>query len=179
MWADTNSPLAQYIEARNAKCLESYRVNPDYIEEHCNHEREVAQGGYSQRQIYELIQNGADALQGRNDGRIEVVLTNDALYCANEGEPIDEEGAKAILTAYLSNKRGAQIGRFGLGLKPCSTCATRPNFTRVRVRFAFPMPTLWSACAKFCLRFRWRRRCDWLLRLLPTRKARTTRFCAR
>lgn len=49
--------------------------------------------------------------------RVSVVLTEQGLYCANEGAPVDVDGITAILSAYLSQKRGAQIGHFGLGFK--------------------------------------------------------------
>ena len=66
----------------------------------------------------ELIQNAADAIRDAGiSGRIEVRLTGGYLYCANEGSPLQEEGANAILHSHVSAKRGHEIGHFGLGFK--------------------------------------------------------------
>src|SRR5689334_22023697 len=116
-WAGVGSELSKHLFQRSERCLAAYRANPDLILEHANIERATAQGGYGRRQIYELVQNAADALLGRSSGRIVVVLTKDALYSANEGEPIDGPGIDAILSSHVSLKRGAEIGRFGLGFK--------------------------------------------------------------
>ena len=67
------------------RCLEAYRANPDLVEEHFAIEREIAEGGYGRRQIYELVQNGADEILRAGVGaRIAVVLSSAYLYCANE-----------------------------------------------------------------------------------------------
>ena len=71
--------------------LEAYRAKPELIEEHANIERQQVEGGYGRRQLFELIQNGADELLG-TPGRIAVVLTEDALYCANEGRSLSPAG---------------------------------------------------------------------------------------
>ena len=128
IWAATNSPLAQFVVDHNRSCLASYREHSGLVKEHCGQEHEVSQGGYSQRQFYELIQNGADELQHRSDGRIEIVLTNSALYCANEGNPLTSQGVETILMAYMSTKRDTQIGRFGLGFKSVLNVCDAPEF---------------------------------------------------
>src|SRR4051794_41716703 len=96
----------------------------------------AVEGGYGRRQLYELIQNGADELLG-GAGRIEVVLTPDALYCANEGKPLSTEGMGALLFSNLSAKTGPEIGRFGLGFKSVLGVSTTPEiFSRTgSVRF--------------------------------------------
>src|SRR5881394_2521807 len=88
-FAGEESPVVQHLKLQSDRCLDAYRVNPLLVKEHANIERATAQGGYGRRQIYELVQNGADALLTEPGGRIEVVLTQSALYCANEGQPID------------------------------------------------------------------------------------------
>ena len=128
IWADATSALARFVLDHNQSCLNAYRAQAGLVKEHCGQEREVSQGGYSQRQFYELIQNGADELQHRSDGRIEVVLTDQTLYCANEGHPLTVEGAETILMAYMSAKRGTQIGRFGLGFKAVLNVCNAPEF---------------------------------------------------
>ena len=117
-------------------CLAAYDANPSLVLEHANIERATAQGGYGRRQLYELVQNGADALIGSR-GIIHVVLTEDALYCANEGEPVDEEGATALLQSYISMKRGQEIGRFGLGFKSVLGVTDRPEFYSRSGSFVF------------------------------------------
>ncbi|TYB96301.1 DEAD/DEAH box helicase [Micromonospora sp. WP24] len=98
------------------------------IEEHANIERSITQGGYGRRQLYELIQNGADELQREPGGGIHVVLTPDALYCANRGTAITQDGAETILASHLSRKRGTEIGRFGLGFKSVLSICDSPDF---------------------------------------------------
>ncbi|MGA2721586.1 MAG: DEAD/DEAH box helicase family protein [Bryobacteraceae bacterium] len=127
-WAGLESPLAQHVALQSQRCLDAYRANPLLVKEHANIERATAQGGYGRRQIYELVQNGADALIGTEGGRIEVLLTESALYCANEGDPIDLDGLDAILSSHVSMKRGTEIGRFGLGFKSVLGVTNRPEF---------------------------------------------------
>jgi superfamily II DNA or RNA helicase len=127
-WAGLESPLAQHVALQSQRCLDAYRVNPLLVKEHANIERATAQGGYGRRQIYELVQNGADALIGTEGGRIEILLTEAALYCANEGAPIDVDGLDAILSSHVSMKRGTEIGRFGLGFKAVLGVTDKPEF---------------------------------------------------
>src|SRR3954452_15621824 len=90
-WAGTDSPIGRRVEEVSAQTLGAYREAPKLVEEHHNLELAAVEGGYGRRQLYELIQNGADELLG-DSGRIEVVLTEDALYCANQGNPLSLEG---------------------------------------------------------------------------------------
>ena len=70
-------------------------------------------------------------------GRIEVILTEEYLYCANDGNPITENGIRSLLHAYLSEKRGAEIGRFGLGFKSVLGVTDKPEFYSRPVSFGF------------------------------------------
>lgn len=127
-WAN-DGIVAQTIEEQRERCLGAYEQNPDLIEEHFGIERGIAEGGYGRRQLYELIQNGADAiLVGDNGWRVEVVLTEGALYCANQGAPIDKSGVRAILGAHRSSKRSDEIGRFGVGFKSVLAVTDTPEF---------------------------------------------------
>jgi superfamily II DNA or RNA helicase len=116
--------------------LNAYRAKPELIEEHANIERQQVEGGYGRRQLFELIQNGADELLGTR-GRIAVVVTEDALYCANEGRPLSPEGIGALLGSHVSPKRGVEIGRFGLGFKSVLGISTTPEIfsTSGSIRF--------------------------------------------
>ncbi|MDT0300713.1 DEAD/DEAH box helicase [Streptomonospora wellingtoniae] len=126
-WAK-DGEVIDVVTKQSESCLRSYQANPTLIEEHANIERSITQGGYGRRQLYELIQNGADELRGANDGRIQVVLTSHALYCANKGNPVTPEGAETILASHLSRKAGAEIGRFGLGFKSVLSVSDEPRF---------------------------------------------------
>ncbi|MET8004480.1 DEAD/DEAH box helicase [Nonomuraea glycinis] len=103
-------------------------ANTDLVEEHANIETSVREGGYGTRQLFELIQNGADELRSAPDGLIHVVLTAETLYCANRGNPVTPDGARTILASHLSRKRGAEIGRFGVGFKSVLSVSDQPQF---------------------------------------------------
>src|SRR5437588_1312604 len=112
-WTNLATPLVDHILESNAATLKAYMARPILVLEHANIERATAQGGYGRRQIYELVQNGADALMSSPAGKIHILLTDTALYCANEGAAIDEDGVTALLSSHISLKRGNEIGRFG------------------------------------------------------------------
>ncbi|MFC3985609.1 DEAD/DEAH box helicase [Streptosporangium jomthongense] len=150
-WLGADSPVSQIVLVQSEACLQSYEANAALIEEHANIETSVREGGYGHRQLYELIQNGADELRATSNGLIHVVLTADTLYCANLGEPIRPRGAEAILASHLSRKRGAEIGRFGVGFKSVLSVSQQPHFfsrtgsfgwsagySRVRIRERVP-----------------------------------------
>jgi len=125
-WLGVESALSQSVESFSRNQLKAYKEHPPLVREHANLERAVVEGGYGRQQLYELVQNAADELIGIG-GRVEVVLTDEALYCANEGEPFSVEGTEAILASYLSAKRGVEIGRFGLGFKSVLGVTHRPQ----------------------------------------------------
>ncbi|MEX2237431.1 MAG: ATP-binding protein [Dehalococcoidia bacterium] len=98
--------------------LRGYETLPGDIEEHAAIEQSIVDGGYGHRQLFELIQNAADAIRDAGKrGRIEVRLSGRHLYCANEGSPLHREGANAILHSHVSAKRSHEIGHFGVGFK--------------------------------------------------------------
>ena len=135
-WAGPDSEIGRTVAEVREQTLGAYRSAPKLVEEHVNIEQRTVEGGYGRRQLYELIQNGADELLG-SSGRIEVVLTDDALYCANEGRPLSQEGITALLFSNLSAKTGPEIGRFGLGFKSVLGISSCPEiFSRTgSVRF--------------------------------------------
>ena len=55
-------PLAEFIVEEAKKTLDSYRAQPRLVIEHANLEHDTAHGGYAHRQLFELVQNSADAL---------------------------------------------------------------------------------------------------------------------
>ena len=129
-WAGMDGELGSYIAEESQKTLSAYGEQPNLVGEHANHEEDTARGGYAHRQLFELVQNSADALAGRSDGgRIEIHLTENYLYCADDGEPIDQDGARALMFSHMSSKREtSEIGRFGLGFKSVLGVTDAPEF---------------------------------------------------
>lgn len=113
------SALAAFIETECGKRLRAYEAQPRDANEHFETEIEVLSGGYAYRQLFELVQNAADAIHesGAQSGRIHVRLEQDRLIAANTGAALDEGGIIALLNARSSAKRAGQIGRFGIGFK--------------------------------------------------------------
>lgn len=139
-WAGPDSEIAEFIARKREECLHVYRISQARLVEDAKSELAVIEGGYGHRQLFELIQNGADAILeggGHRSSRIEVVLTDSALYCANTGSPIGEAGVNAILHSHLSTKRGAEIGHFGLGFKSVLAISATPQFFCRTVSFGF------------------------------------------
>jgi hypothetical protein len=99
-WGALDSEIAQAAERFSNEMLAAYRESPRLVEEHANLERAAVEGGYGRRQLFELVQNGADELVD-SSGRVEVVLTEDALYCANEGRPLSVDGVGALTASHL------------------------------------------------------------------------------
>ena len=127
-WLGPTSPVYERVRKQSEAALSAYAVNPLLVREHAAIERATTQGGYGRRQIYELVQNGADAMQGEVGGRIAVVLTDGALYCANQGQPVDADGVDAILSSHLNVKKANEIGRFGIGFKSVLAVSKVPEF---------------------------------------------------
>jgi superfamily II DNA or RNA helicase len=125
-WAGLNSDIARAVDGYCAERLAAYRESHRDVLEHVNMERAAVEGGYGRRQLFELVQNGADELL-ETTGKIHVVLTQNALYCANEGKPLSVRGVGALLSSHLSPKKGVEIGRFGLGFKSVLAITTCPE----------------------------------------------------
>ena len=129
-WAGPNNSLCDFIIHETEKALRAYKEQPKLVTEHANHEHDTAYGGYAHRQLYELVQNSADALAKAPDGRgILVRLTAEYLYCADDGATIDEPGIHALMFSHMSGKRNtSEIGRFGLGFKSVLGVTDAPEF---------------------------------------------------
>ncbi|WP_030238083.1 DEAD/DEAH box helicase [Streptomyces sp. NRRL S-350] len=135
--ADPQLPVIRTVVEQSRRVLETYGVDPGLIPEHANGERRITQGGYGDRQLFELVQNAADELRDEPGGRIHVVLTGTHLYCANQGDPVTPEGAETILRMSMSHKRGGQIGRFGVGVKSVLVVTDAPEFFSRHGSFGF------------------------------------------
>ena len=129
-WAGPNGPLGRFVAEETSRTLNAYREQPHLVTEHANQEHDTAHGGYAHRQLYELVQNGADALSHAQTGQsILIRLTKQFLYCADDGKPIDEDGVKGLMFAHMSSKRGtSEIGRFGMGFKSVLGVTDGPEF---------------------------------------------------
>jgi superfamily II DNA or RNA helicase len=129
--------LEAVVREQTQENLQVYAASPTRVDEDAAQEMNLAHGGYGRRQLLELVQNGADAMISLPGGRIEVILTEEYLYCANDGDPITENGIRSLLHAYLSDKRGVEIGRFGLGFKSVLGVTDKPEFYSRPVSFGF------------------------------------------
>lgn len=129
LWAAGKTEIARFIAAETRKTIRAYQEQPSLVTEHANLEHDTAHGGYAHRQIFELVQNGADALTHSDGASILVRLTGDYLYCADNGNPIDEDGVRALMFSHMSSKRDtSEIGRFGLGFKAVLGVTDAPEF---------------------------------------------------
>ena len=140
-WAGPEGELGDYIAKESKNTLRAYEHQPNLVDEHANHEEDTARGGYAYRQLFELVQNSADALAGTSDGgRIALRVTEDCLYCADDGDPIDQLGVRALMFSHLSPKRGTdEIGRFGLGFKSVLGVTDAPEFFSRSGSFRFDL----------------------------------------
>ncbi|WP_042440192.1 sacsin N-terminal ATP-binding-like domain-containing protein [Streptacidiphilus albus] len=128
------------VEDLSRRVLDVYRADPGHVQEHANNERRITQGGYGERQLYELVQNGADEnfdCRPPGESKIHVVLTESRLYCANTGEPMTPDGADTILRMAVSRKRSGKIGRFGVGVKSVLSVSDTPRFYSRTGSFGF------------------------------------------
>ena len=91
----------------------------------------------------ELLQNAHDALaDGRVRGKVEFVVTDDALLVANEGVPFDEQRIGALVRLGASDKsveRGRRhaIGYKGVGFTSVFEISEMPQCVSRDVSFAF------------------------------------------
>ena len=143
-WAAPEGEIGMYLIKAASDRLDAYRRVSGDVEEHANEEQDAAYGGYASRQVVELIQNAADQLTADSGSRIELRLTEQYLYCADDGEPFSKPGVEALLFARRSPKRGnTQIGQFGLGFKSVLRVTSRPEVISRSGSFRFDEQ--WSA----------------------------------
>ena len=138
-WAGPDGKLGRHIYAESQKTLDAYRSKETLVQRDANEEADIARGGYAHRQLFELVQNGADAATKISDGgRIDIILTESHLYCADNGWPIDEAGVTALELSHMSPKRDTnEIGRFGLGFKSVLGVSRAPEFFSLAGSFSF------------------------------------------
>ena len=61
-WAGVEGEIVDFIVRETEKTVDAYERQPHLVTEHANHEHDTAHGGYAHRQLFELVQNSADAL---------------------------------------------------------------------------------------------------------------------
>ena len=129
-WDSPTGKIGKFIVQMAHQTLESYRAQPLLVKEHADFEHATAHGGYAHRQLFELVQNSADALLDTPSGKSVLIrLTDEFLYCADDGTAIDEQGITALMFSHMSNKKDtATIGRFGLGFKSGLAVTDSPEF---------------------------------------------------
>lgn len=138
-WEGPDGTLGCFVREQTSRTLNAYREQPNNVTADANLEHDTAHGGYAHRQLYELVQNGANALSQQQVGQsILVRLTERFLYCADDGKPIDENGITGLMFAHMSSKRGtSDIEGLGMGFKCVLGVSDAPEFfsRTVSVRF--------------------------------------------
>src|SRR5689334_7918817 len=71
-WPAPDASLVAYVEEKRSTILQVYRIQPELIREHFGTEQSVLSSGYRYRQVFEVVQNAADAIleAGDDGGRI-------------------------------------------------------------------------------------------------------------
>ncbi|MFE6481624.1 sacsin N-terminal ATP-binding-like domain-containing protein [Streptomyces sp. NPDC057757] len=99
--------------------LDAWATSPARFREDANAEEDLVLGGYRDRLVVELAQNGADAAaRAQVPGRLRLTLRDGVLVAANTGAPLDAAGVESLSTLRASAKRDAAdtaVGRFGVG----------------------------------------------------------------
>lgn len=141
-WATPEDEVPNaFVNWVNPLVREVYRIDPKLIEVEGNIVAMISQGDYRHRQIFELIQNAADAIiedtSLNNGGRVKIVLTQDGLYCANEGAPFSHEGIQTLRYPIATTKVGNQVGRYGHGFRSVLAVTNEPQIFSTTGSFEF------------------------------------------
>lgn len=134
-WEDHKS-LASVVWEQTDMCLNVYAEDSSRVLQDANNERRISGGGYASRQLEELTQNAVDAAR-YGGSRVEVVLTKETLYVANDGRPFTAEGVRSLMASDISTKDDEQIGKFGIGFKSILAISSTPRVLSRTVAFAF------------------------------------------
>ncbi|KAA6436292.1 DEAD/DEAH box helicase [Agrococcus sediminis] len=138
IWPAADPDLVDFVGAQEARALENYRRDLNLLREHAGQEEEWQRGGYGTRQIPELLQNAVDAHGNHPDeGKVEFRMAAGHLYVANQGAPFSREGLEAVCYAFISPKRGDEIGKFGIGFKSVLAVTAHPQIFSRSVSFEF------------------------------------------
>src|SRR5260370_3195158 len=113
-WPRPDASLVAYVEEKRGTILQVYRIQPELIREHFGTEQSVLSSGYRYRQIFEVVQNAADAIleaaeAGEDGGRILVSGSEKHLFVSNTGPALTQDGIIGLLVSDSSRHRGNQI----------------------------------------------------------------------
>ena len=119
-----------------------YRASPTRLREDVQQEAQVA-SDYRGRLAYELLQNADDAMAGEATQRdyVKFLLTDDALWMANNGRPLSDDDVQGLCGLGASSKvdsagnRRASIGHKGLGFKSVLEITERPAAMSMDIAF--------------------------------------------
>ena len=152
-WAGPSDRIGEFIVQEAKKSLNAYREQPRLIAEHVRSELDTAQGGYAHRQLFELVQNSADALLESPNGKSVLIrMTEGFLYCADDGTPIDEDGVEGLMFDRMSSKRNTPaIGRFGRGFKSVLRVTDAPEFYSRSGSFRFDKKSCSATHSAVCV----------------------------
>lgn len=138
IWEAPDAELVSFVGEQEGRALENYRRDGNLLREHAGQEAEWQRGGYGTRQIPELLQNAVDAHTGSDvEGRVEFRMAGGSLYVANQGAPFHLKGLEAVCYAFISPKRGEEIGKFGIGFKSVLAVTSHPQIYSRTVSFEF------------------------------------------
>ncbi len=132
------SELSVFIEEELTKRENDYKSSPAYIIEHYNIERQNVQA-YNGRQLLEMLQNADDACESAEEKIVSIVLKDDLLVIANNGEPFSIDGFRSIMYSNLSIKNMQQnkIGQKGLGFRSILSWAEEVSIQNRETKISF------------------------------------------
>jgi hypothetical protein len=124
--------------------LNVYRASAQRLREDLGQEAQIALD-YRGRLVYELLQNADDAMSSGSPSTtsIEFVMSDDALWVANSGRPLDEADVRGLCGISASSKaakiakRRASIGHKGMGFKSVLEICDAPEVYSTTISFCF------------------------------------------
>lgn len=139
-----NEDLDDLLARIRTENLNVYRASSQRLREDVGQESQIAQD-YRGRLIYELLQNADDALSADkfDASSIAFILTDEALWVANSGRPLDEAdvrglcGISASSKSATTRKRRASIGHKGMGFKSVLEITDAPEVFSTSLCFCF------------------------------------------
>ena len=110
------------------RVLAGWSAAPVRFREDANAEEDLALGGYVDRLVIELAQNGADAAARAGvSGRVLFEFRGTTLVVANTGTPLSADGVESLATLRASAKRDEPtVGRFGVGFSAVLAVTDEP-----------------------------------------------------
>lgn len=137
------SSEVSFIDEFRENSVDSLETSPRFLESQYEEESQNSED-YSQRFIYELIQNADDALGSTQtrDAVARFELTDDSLFVANTGRQIEERDVDSLCTIGVSGKSVEEgthetIGHKGRGFTSVLEITDRPAVYSTGISFRF------------------------------------------